>query len=205
MLPSVVSQLFSGLFAVPQVKWSESHGAVEGHQSVGALYFSLPYMLKARKCVVLGSGAGFVPRIVLAAQRRLLDEGLIERLDVTLVDASIGIWGLPTYFSALQIDPKLRLVKKVTSDAAPMFSDIDYIHVDADHSYEGVRSDLQLYYPRLTRQNWAITVHDTANAGAVVAGLPIGAWEACRDFAKERGLSIINFAIGCGTALIMPG
>lgn len=171
---------------------------------MGALYFSLPYMLQAKKCVILGSGAGFVPMMVLAAQRRLMQENILTAVDVTLVDADIGIWGLPIYRSGTEIDPELRFVKKLSAEAASQFSDIDYIHIDADHSYQGVKIDLESYFPRLAEERWAITVHDTANSWAVTGGLPIGAWEAARDFAEEHRLSIVNFPIGCGTALIMP-
>jgi hypothetical protein len=193
------------MFDVPQVQWSESHGATNNHQSMGALYFSLPYMLKAERCVILGSGAGYVPLMVLAAQRKLIQENIIDKVDVTLIDANIGIWGLPLYKSGSEIDPELILVKELTADAASSFSEIDYLHIDADHSYEGVKSDLESYFPRLCKKRWAITVHDTDNPAAANDGLPLGAWEACMDFANEHRLAIVNFRIGCGTALIMPG
>lgn len=192
------------IFSIPQVKYADSHGAVGGHQSVGALYFSLPYMLKARRCVIVGSGAGFVPMIVLAAQRRLVQEGLIARVDVTLVDANTGIWGLPEYASASEIDPELRLVKRLSTEAAAQFTDIDYLHLDADHTRAGTMADLEAYFPRLTPGRWAITVHDTFNASAIASGLPVGAYEAAEAFARAKRLSIVNFEIGCGTALIMP-
>lgn len=161
-------------------------------------------MLKAKRCVVIGSGAGFVPMMILAAQRRLIEEGLIERIDVTLVDANTGIWGLPEYASGAEIDPDLRLVKRLSADAAELFSDIDYLHLDADHSYAGTLADLNAYFPRLAPGRWAITVHDTYNAGALKDGLPVGAFEAAEAFARDRRLAIVNFEIGCGTALIMP-
>jgi hypothetical protein len=192
------------IFDVPQVKWSDSHGAVGGHQGVGALYFSLPYMLKAKRCVVVGSGAGFVPMMVLAAQRRLVREGLIEKVDVTLVDAHIGIWGLPVYEAAAEIDPELKLVRQLSSEAAAQFSGIDYLHLDADHSYAGTMADLKAYLPRMARPRWAVTVHDTYNPVAVAEGLPVGAWPAAEAFARKNRLAIVNFEIGCGTALIMP-
>jgi len=142
--------------------------------------------------------------MVLAAQRRLVQEGLIERIDVTLVDANTGIWGRPEYESASEIDPELKLVKRLSTEAAGQFHDIDYLHLDADHSYAGTRADLEAYFPRLTPARWAITIHDTFNPGALADGLPVGAWHAAEAFARRNRLSIVNFEIGCGTALIMP-
>ena len=193
----------TSIFDVPQTQWAESHGANDGHQGAGAIYFGLPYMLKARKCVCLGSGAGFVPLLMLCAQRKLIEEGVLRQTDVSLVDADTGIWGRPVYRTGRDIDAELRFVKELTVAAASQFSDIDYLHLDADHSYDGVRADLEAHFPRLSG-NWAITVHDTDNPGAVAAGLPIGARDAASDFAREHGLGFVNFRVGCGTALLMP-
>lgn len=187
------------MFGVPPLKWSESHGVEGDHQGAGALYFGLPYMLRAKRCVCLGSGAGFVPLQMLGAQRRLVQEDVLSGTDVSLVDANVGIWGLPVYESGAEIDPELRLVKKLTADAVSELSDINYLHVDADHSYDGVLSDLLAYIPKMSG-DWAVTVHDTYNPEN--AHLGIGAWEASVDAANELGLSVMNFKVGCGVALL---
>ena len=186
-------------FNVEGVKWSESHGVQGSHQGAGVLYFGLPYMLKAKRCVCLGSGAGFVPLMMLSAQKRLITEGLLDNTDVVLVDADIGIWGRPVYQSGDDIDSNVRLVKKLTSEAVGELSDINYLHVDADHSYEGVLEDLENYYPLMTG-DWAITVHDTHNIEN--PHLPIGSWKAAQEFADCHNLSLSNYRVGCGTAVI---
>lgn len=186
---------FSGL------KWSESHGVEGKHIGAGMLYFGLPYMLRAERCVCLGSGAGFVPRMMVAAQQRLIEEGLLSKVDVTLVDADIGIWGRPVYQSGEDIHPQVRLVKKLTAEAVGEVGPINFLHVDADHSYEGVTEDLVNYLPLMTG-DWAVTVHDTHNPNN--AHLPIGSWRAAEEFAYRCGFAITNFKVGCGTALIRP-
>lgn len=187
------------MFDVSGVQWSESHGVAGEHQGAGALYFSLPYILQAKRCVCLGSGAGFVPLMMMSAQNRLISEGVLDKTDVTLVDADIGIWGRPVYQSGEQIHQDVRLIKKLTVDAVHELSDINYLHVDADHSYEGVLADLENYYP-LMSGDWAITVHDTHNTSN--QHLPIGSWKAAQEFTQKHNLSIMNFRVGCGTAVI---
>ena len=57
--------------------WCSSHGADNGSEDLGAglLYYSLAYSIRARTCVCLGSGGGFVPRLMRQAQRDLDLEG----------------------------------------------------------------------------------------------------------------------------------
>jgi len=183
---------------VPSVKWSESHGADGEYKGAGAMYFTLPYMLKSKHCVCLGSGSLYVPMMMLEAQKHLLRFGFINSLKVTLVDADTGIWGRPTYMDSTMPEG-IELVRKLTKDAAAELSDINYLHVDADHSFEGAYEDLQNYYPLMTG-DWAITIHDTHNESN--AHLPIGTWRAAEKFSSENNLELINFKIGCGTALI---
>jgi hypothetical protein len=54
-------------------RWCASHGAVPDGSDLGAgmLYYSLAYATKATTCVCLGSGGGFVPRLMRQAQRDL--------------------------------------------------------------------------------------------------------------------------------------
>lgn len=189
------------MFDVAPLKWSESHGVQGKHQGAGALYFSVPYMLQAKMCVCLGSGAGFVPLQMLSAQRRLKHEGILEETNVTLVDADIGPWGRPIYKSGGDIDRELRLVKKLTAEAVDDVADINYLHVDADHSFEGVLADLENYYPKMSG-DWAITVHDTHNPAE--DKLSIGSWRAATAFVSRHKLGLLNFKVGCGTALIRP-
>jgi hypothetical protein len=189
-------------------KWSESHGAENDYLGAGSLYFFIPYMLKARRCVCLGSGAGFVPKLMAKAQMTLFEEGQFSPLegifDITLVDANIGPWGLPVYTDGIDgYDGVINLIKDLTDNVYEQFSEIDYLHVDADHSYEQIYKDLSNYGTRMNGNRWAITIHDTFNPSDGDHP-PIGSYHASVDWARENGHDIVNFPIGCGTALIMP-
>ena len=54
-------------------RWCASHGSRDGSPSLGAgiLYYGIVYASKAKTCVCLGSGGGFVPRLMRQAQRDL--------------------------------------------------------------------------------------------------------------------------------------
>ena len=45
------------------------HGAMDGFLGSGMLYYAFAYALKAKVSVCLGSGGGFVPRLLRQAQR----------------------------------------------------------------------------------------------------------------------------------------
>jgi hypothetical protein len=183
-------------------RWFESHGAGGGNLGVGALYYSVPYAIRAQRCVCLGSGGGFVPRMMVEAQRDLVGLGLLKEVDVTLIDAGDGgtsgeapawsDWFFENY-------PEVQLIKGLTDDVADQVDRINYLHVDADHSYEHAMSDLRNYGAKMVGE-WAITAHDTYQANKGICQ----SWEAVNDYVSEFGYTFVNFPIGCGTALIMP-
>lgn len=186
-------------------KWSESHGAVGKHAGMGVFYFSLPYSLRASSIVCLGSGAGFVPKLMVRAQECLIEEGLLNTYNVNLIDANIGPWGLPVYgLEGIDRFPEINLIVDKTDNCHHFFDSIDYLHVDADHSYEQVYKDLVNYGSKMNQHKvWAITVHDTNN-GSDGDHPEIGSYHAAVDWANENNHDMVNFAVGCGTALIMP-
>src|SRR5262249_5078003 len=65
---------------------------------------------------------------------------------------------------------------------------IDFLYIDADHTYEGARKDYEMYGP-LVRKGGLIAFHDiaTRSRGAAVYRLwaEIRAQESCREF-QER-------------------
>ena len=188
---------------IQNTSYANSHGAEGSNPGMGFLYYGLPYMLKASRCVCLGSGAGFVPKMMYKAQQELVAEGSISEINITLVDADIGPWGRPEYVDGLFNYPEVIRIKALTDDAAYMFNNIDYLHVDADHSYEQIYKDLSNYGTRMKDDRWAITVHDTYNFSE--GDHPtIGSYQASVDWARDNGHDMVNFPIGCGTALIMP-
>jgi len=51
--------------------WAGSHGAEQESLGLGWLYYTIAYMLKARVAVCLGSGGGFISRLMRQAQQDL--------------------------------------------------------------------------------------------------------------------------------------
>ena len=82
---------------VHQDRWDEGNGVIEKNEFLGTsvLYFTLASMLLAKIAVILGSGAGFVPRLIRQAQREEPDAVFLQESRCILIDACIddkGIW-----------------------------------------------------------------------------------------------------------------
>jgi hypothetical protein len=202
-----------------EARWAVSHGSDEaGYLGGGLLYYTLAYMSRAKLCVCLGSGGGFVPRLMRQAQR---DLGL-EDARTVLVDADIGLtasaedervrarlpgrlatrrkWGRPqwvhpdSFFRTAfpDIEILIRLTKDVAAEYAGKWQ-IDYLHIDADFSYEGRLADFYDYAPLMAPHGF-ITCHDTNGA------LPCGR---ALDDLKAAGHEVVNFPdVGRGVALV---
>ena len=134
------------------------HGAEEDYLGLGMLYYAITYVLKAELCVCLGSGGGFVPRCMRQAQR---DLGIGRTI---LVDVGNGAWGRTTVHdvnSWFRLNfPDVEVWKMLTAEAALMIKHADYIHTDADHSFEGVKTDF-MAYSQILEPDGIITLHDT--------------------------------------------
>ena len=73
---------------------------------------------------------------------------------------------------------------------------IDYLHIDADHHYEGVKLDWDLYRTLVTDEG-LITLHDTVNYRQ-----PCGVPRLVEEIRAGGEYSVINFPIRYGTALV---
>ena len=184
-------------------EWSWSHGTVgTKYAGFAPLYFSLIYTMRSKRCVCLGSGGGFVPKIMVYAQNKLIEENLIVDYDVSLVDANLAGWGDRSYDNCIEGYPEIKLINKTTDEAAELFNDISYLHVDADHSEQQVYKDLCNYGSRMKQKNWIITCHDTHTP--IGADYGIGVYNSIKRWTQENNHDLVNFPIGYGTAIIMP-
>jgi hypothetical protein len=163
------AQLENELAAMP---FAEGHGAGPGSLGGGTLYYAIAKLLRARVCVCLGSGGGFVPCIMRLAQRDLEIKGAETYLvDAILPEAGYGSpegpggWMDADSIMAMKF-PEIIVLGCRTNVAAHGFFPknrvlIDYLHIDADHSMEAVIADFEAYLP-LLRPSSFVTMHDSA-------------------------------------------
>jgi hypothetical protein len=154
-----------------------THGATKSHLGDGLIVYSLVQHMRAKVCVCIGSGGGFIPRIITQARIDLHNQQILEGnpdynwgdIGVTyLVDACNGVGGPTdiedeTSFFRTKFYP--RLIKSTSVDAYYDFFvrqdiKIDFLFIDGDHSYEGVKKDFELY-SKIISDNGTIVLHDT--------------------------------------------
>jgi len=159
------------------VPYRWTHGATEEHLGDGMVVYSLIQHMRAKNCVCIGSGGGYIPRIMTQAKLDLHKQGIFEGDDnltwgdigtTYLVDACNGVGGpndLEDENSYYRYTFHPRLIKSTSEEAYYNFFvmqdiKIDFLFIDGDHSYEGVKKDFELYSTLLTDKG-IIVIHDT--------------------------------------------
>ncbi len=186
-----------------EAPWCESHGAEGDHLGMGMLYYALVHAFRARVAVCLGSGGGFVPRLMRQAQR---DLGIAGASRTILVDANRpeAGWGAPAWLPERSLFRRefgdVELVLETTADAAARFFEpagirIDYLHVDADHSFERCLEDFHAYR-RFLHPGSLVTLHDSRLPSAGVRAVV----EHLRTLPDCDVLDLPG--VGTGTALV---
>jgi hypothetical protein len=159
------------------VPYRWSHGATDSHLGDGLVVYSIIQHMRAKNCVCIGSGGGFIPRIMTIARRDLYKQGIFEgNSDINwgdigatyLVDACNGVGG----FNDLEDENSFfrrvfspRFIKETSENAyynffVPQDIKIDILFIDGDHSYEGVKLDFELYSKLLTPKG-VVILHDS--------------------------------------------
>ena len=159
------------------VNYRWTHGATDFHMGDGLLIYSIIQYMRAKVCVCLGSGGGFIPRIMTQARVDLYDTEIFEGnrdynwgdIGTTfIVDAANEVGGEVDWLkedSFLRKNFYPRIINETTENAYNNFFvkediKIDYLHIDAGHSYEDVKRDFE-QYSKLLNKNGIISIHDT--------------------------------------------
>ncbi len=176
--------------------WCKLHAAHGEDLGAGMLYYALVYTAKAQLCVCLGSGDGFVPRVLRQAQRDLQ----LANAKTILVDGNTGQWGRPLWLKKgaffREHYPEIEIIMDTTANVAKAQAkgwQIDYLHIDADRSTKGALQDFLDYLPYMSPEG-TIILHD-AGPGRPCAQTAV--------LIQQMGYPVINFAsLGTGTAVI---
>ena len=143
----------------------------------GIVVYSMIQHMRAKNCVCIGSGGGYIPRIITQARLDLHQQGIFEGNgdynwgdigSTYVVDACNGIGGpndLENEDSFYRTHFYPRFIKSTSEEAYYNFFirqdiKIDFLFIDGDHSYEGVKLDFNLYSTILS-DNGVIIIHDT--------------------------------------------
>jgi hypothetical protein len=143
----------------------------------GIMVYSIVQHMRAKICVCIGSGGGYIPRIMTQARIDLHKQNIFEGNgdynwgDIGasyVVDACNGVGGpndLDNEESFYRTNFNPRFIKSTSVDAYYDFFvrqdiKIDVLWIDGDHSYEGVKTDFELY-SKIMSDNGIIIIHDT--------------------------------------------
>ncbi len=154
-----------------------THGATNEHLGDGLIVYSIIQHMRAKTCVCIGSGGGFIPRIMTQARIDLHKQNIFNGNNnynwgdiggTYLVDACNGIGGpneLEEESSFFRGTFYPRFIKTTSVDAYYNFFvrqdiKIDVLFIDGDHSYEGVKQDFELY-SNILNPKGIIILHDT--------------------------------------------
>jgi hypothetical protein len=167
----------NGNMILEPVKYRWTHGATDLHLGDGLMVYSLIQFNRAKICVCIGTGGGFIPRLMTQARKDLWEQKIFEGNNSTewgdigttiIVDASNGVGGFTVWTEENSFLRQHFAPQVIIETSERAYYDyfirqdikIDYLHIDGDHSYEGVKKDFELY-SKIMSENGIITIHDT--------------------------------------------
>ena len=154
-----------------------THGATTKHMGDGIIVYSLIQHMRYKSCVCIGSGGGYIPRIMTQARADLHSQEIYDG-DGTYSWGDIGTTYVVDPCNGIGGDSNIcdmegfyqttffpRFIKETSERAYYDFFvrediKIDLLFIDGDHSYEGVKKDFELY-SKLLNPNGLILIHDT--------------------------------------------
>lgn len=103
------------------------------------------------------------------------------------------IWKIPIYKSFKRKNQKIKLIRKnshavSTADIVQNYLDghkIDFLFIDGDHSYDGVKKDFEMYHP-LVRSGGLIAFHDIVPGPTEKVGGVPEFWKEIKDSYEHK-------------------
>ena len=140
-----------------------------GHLSEGDIEILRKYAEGKKLAVNLGVYLGLSSIIISEHAEKVYAVDLFE-------DFAGGTLDYQGILNLLSKYPNITTVKGNSHDPNIVVDGVDFIFIDADHSYESVKADFETWYPNITKGGYAL-FHDSAGALAENWGV--------RDYFKD--------------------
>ncbi|MEA2056535.1 MAG: class I SAM-dependent methyltransferase [Patescibacteria group bacterium] len=171
-----------------------------GNLGYGAIHYSLINITNPERVLCVGSYKGFIPAICTLACRDN-NRGMVDFVDAGYDSEDENDWGGEgvwrecnpvEYFKPFHLDKYLKLHVMKSDEFAKKFPEkkFEYIYIDGDHSYEGVKADFEAFWPKLT-EGGLILFHDIAMKG-LHHGKEFGVWKLWQELSDKNQFSFIN-------------
>lgn len=144
-----------------------------GDLGYGLTHYSLIKLLRPKNILCIGSKWGFIPAICALACKDN-HKGIVDFVDAGYdIDnyngpgehwGGVGWWkkcDAKKYFGKFGLENHILLFVMKSDEYANKNKNkkYGYIHIDGDHSYEGVKLDFKLFWPRLESGGF-LAIHD---------------------------------------------
>lgn len=116
-----------------------------------------------------------------------IDDGIIARNDCGYPQERLNAMH-NAVMEQVKDKPFVKIMRMYTTEAAKFFPDeyFDLVYIDADHTYEGCKADLEAWYPKVKKGGF-FTGDDYSRYRAKHTGVVFGVIEAVDEFAKKIG------------------
>ncbi len=146
----------------------------------GLIHYAFIRNLKPTRILCVGSRKGYIPAILALACKDNA-KGHVDFVDAgydldepTKHWSGIGFWKVTNtqqHFSKIGVQNYITTHVMTTKAYAQKFTKkrYQYIYIDGDHSYEGVKLDYKLFWPKLDRGGFMV-FHDVSAQGYLDGG-----------------------------------
>lgn len=172
-----------------------------GNLGFGLIHYSIVNTLRPERILCIGSERGFIPAI-LALACKDNHYGHVDFVDAGKNTSDshnwggIGLWKNvhpQKYFSDFNINKYLTTYVTTSQVFAQKYPQrkYEYIYIDGDHSYQGVKNDYDLYWPRLATRGF-ICFHDIYLKG-LSHGEEFGVWKLWQELKSSHKFTFDTF------------
>lgn len=174
--------------------WGQQVKRETGDLGFGFIHYSLIAATEPEKVLCIGSQKGFIP-VICALSCRDNKKGKVDFVDAGFEEGHPKAWSGDGFWK--KVDPQKHfgflgakdwintyvMTSKAFSKKYPK-REYDYIYIDGDHSYKGVKKDFELFWPRLKKDGY-MAFHDVVAKGKFEGRYEFGVWKLWEELKKD--------------------